>query len=78
MTLSEVNKMSNEIIETSEIIEVTESAEAKEFVIEIKISNANLQYKSDFNEAETIFWMESVKTLILKNAFDKVNQTPSE
>lgn len=76
--MSEVNKMSNEIIETSEIIEVTESAEAKEFVIEIKISNANLQYKSDFNEAETIFWMESVKTLILKNAFDKVNQTPSE
>jgi hypothetical protein len=70
--------MSNEIIETSEIIEVAESAEAKEFVIEIKISNANLQYKSDFNEAETIFWMESVKTLILKNAFDKVNQTPSE
>ena len=76
--MSEVNKMSNEIIETSEIIEVAESAEAKEFVIEIKISNANLQYKSDFNEAETIFWMESVKTLILKNAFDKVNQTPSE
>ena len=76
--MSEVNEMSNEIIETSEIIEVTESAEAKEFVIEIKISNANLQYKSDFNEAETVFWMESVKTLILKNAFDKVNQTPSE
>ena len=76
--MNEVNKMSNEIIETSEIIEVAESAEAKEFVIEIKISNANLQYKSDFNEAETIFWMESVKTLILKNAFDKVNQTPSE
>lgn len=76
--MNEVNEMSNEIIETSEIIEVAESAEAKEFVIEIKISNANLQYKSDFNEAETIFWMESVKTLILKNAFDKVNQTPSE
>ena len=70
--------MSQEIIETSEVIEVTEPVEAKEFVIEIKISNANLQYKSDFNEAETIFWMESVKTLILKNAFDKVNQTPSE
>ena len=76
--MNEVNEMSNEIIETSETIEGTESAEAKEFVIEIKISNANLQYKSDFNEAETIFWMESVKTLILKNAFDKVNQTPSQ
>jgi hypothetical protein len=75
MTLSEVNEMSEEIIETTE---VTEPVENKEFVIEIKISNANLQYKSDFNEAETVFWMESVKTLILKNAFDKVNQTPSE
>ena len=67
--------MSEEIIE---ITEVTEPVENKVFVIEIKISNANLQYKSDFNEAETVFWMESVKTLILKNAFDKVNQTPSE
>ena len=76
--MNEVNEMSQEIIETSEAIEVTEPVEAKEFVIEIKISNANLQYRSDFNEAETIFWMESVKTLILKNAFDKVNQTPSE
>jgi hypothetical protein len=76
--LSEVNEMSEEIIETSEVIEISQPVENKEFVIEIKISNANLQYKSDFNEAETVFWMESVKTLILKNAFDKVNQTPSE
>jgi len=76
--LNEVNEMSEEIIETSEVIEISQPVENKEFVIEIKISNANLQYKSDFNEAETVFWMESVKTLILKNAFDKVNQTPSE
>ena len=76
--MNEVNEMSEEIIETSEVIEIGQPVEAKELVIEIKISNANLQYKSDFNEAETIFWMESVKTLILKNAFDKVNQTPSE
>ena len=76
--MNEVNEMSEEIIETSEVIEIGLPVEAKELVIEIKISNANLQYKSDFNEAETIFWMESVKTLILKNAFDKVNQTPSE
>jgi len=76
--LNEVNEMSEEIIETSEVIEINQPVENKEFVIEIKISNANLQYKSDFNEAETVFWMESVKTLILKNAFDKVNQTPSE
>lgn len=70
--------MSEETTEIIEEIQATEPVEAKELVIEIKISNANLQYKSDFNEAETIFWMESVKTLILKNAFDKVNQTPSE
>ena len=76
--MNEVNEMSEEIIETSEVIEINQPVENKEFVIEIKISNANLQYKSDFNEAETVFWMESVKTLILKNAFDKVNQTPSE
>lgn len=50
----------------------------KEFTIEIKISDANLQYRSDFNEAETIFWMESVKTLILKSAFDKVSGEKTE
>lgn len=55
--------MSDNVIETEET--------KKEFIIEIKISDANLQYRSDFNEAETIFWMESVKSLILKNAFDK-------
>lgn len=62
--------MSEEVIETTEV--------KKEFVIEIKISDANLQYKSDFNEAETIFWMESVKNLILKNAFDKVSGEKTE
>jgi len=61
---------------SEEVIETTEAK--KEFVIEIKISDANLQYKSDFNEAETIFWMESVKTLILKNAFDKVSGEKAE
>lgn len=55
--------MSEEVIETK-----------KEFTIEIKISDANLQYKSDFNEAETVFWMESVKSLILNNAFAKSQQ----
>jgi hypothetical protein len=61
MTLSEVNEMSEEVTEN------------KEFSIEIKISNANLQYRSDFNEAETIFWIEAVKNIIMKNAFDKAN-----
>lgn len=42
----------------------------KEFTVTILISDQNLSYKSDFNEAETIFWLESVKALILKKAFD--------
>ena len=50
----------------------------KEFVIEIKISDANLAYRSDFNEAETVFWIEAVKDLILKNAFEKGNLEKSE
>ena len=62
--------MSQETIET---IETSQPVEAKEFAIEIKISNANLQYRSDFNEAETIFWIEAVKNIIMKNAFDKAN-----
>ena len=68
--MSEVNEMSEEIIEE---IQATDPVEAKEFAIEIKISNANLQYRSDFNEAETIFWIEAVKNIIMKNAFDKAN-----
>jgi len=42
----------------------------KEFTVTILISDQNLSYKSDFNEAETVFWLESVKALILKRAFD--------
>ena len=63
--------MSEETTEIIEEIQTTEPVEAKEFSIEIKISNANLQYRSDFNEAETIFWIEAVKNIIMKNAFDK-------
>ena len=61
MILSEV-KMSEEVTEAK-----------KEFTIEIKISDKNLQYKSDFNEAETISWIESAKGLIIKNAFDNAD-----
>jgi hypothetical protein len=51
--------------------EVTESIEAKtEFVVEIKISDKNLSYKSDFTEAETIFWLEAVKDLIIRKTFE--------
>lgn len=65
--------MSEETTEIIEEIQANEPVEAKEFGIEIKISNANLQYRSDFNEAETIFWIEAVKNIIMKNAFDKAN-----
>jgi hypothetical protein len=55
--------------------EVAIAAEAtvepkKDFTVTIMISDQNLSYKSDFNEAETIFWLESVKALILKRAFE--------
>ena len=44
--------------------------EVKEFKVEIKISEKNLYYKSDFSEAETIFWLEAVKDLIIKKTFE--------
>jgi hypothetical protein len=51
--------------------EVTETVEPKtEFTVEIKISEKNLSYKSDFTEAETIFWLEAVKDLIIKKTFE--------
>ena len=45
--------------------------EKKDFSVEIKISEMNLSYRSDFAEAETVFWLEAVKDLIIKNAFNK-------
>ena len=41
-----------------------------EFIVEIKISEKNLAYKSDFTEAETVFWLEAVKDLIIKKTFE--------
>ena len=58
--------------EENEIVKEEEAQEApKEFTVTIMISYKNLSYKSDFNEAETVFWLESVKDLIIKNAFNK-------
>jgi hypothetical protein len=49
----------------------TEEVESpKEFNIGINISDKNLAYKSDFNEAETIFWLEAVKNLIIQKTFE--------
>ena len=53
----------------SDVAETVE--EKKDFSIEIKISEMNLSYRSDFAEAETVFWIEAVKDLIIKNAFNK-------
>lgn len=44
----------------------------KEFNVVINISDKNLSYKSDFNEAETIFWLEAVKALIVQKTFETV------
>lgn len=52
--------------------------EVKEFSIEVKVSDKNLQYRSDFNEPETIFWLEAVKQIIMKSAFDKADLHPAE
>lgn len=63
--------MSDELI-TNDQVEVPE-VENTSFTIEISITNQNLQYRSDFNEGETIFWLEAVKSLIINNTFNKVN-----
>jgi hypothetical protein len=65
----------NETIEVKEVVEEVKQEEAsKEFTVTIMISDKNLSYKSDFNEAETVFWLESVKALILKRAFDAAGE----
>lgn len=61
--------------EENETVKEEEAQETpKEFTVTIMISDKNLSYKSDFNEAETIFWLESVKALILKRAFDAAGE----
>jgi hypothetical protein len=42
----------------------------QEATVVIKISQQNLSYKSDFSETETIFWLEAVKSLIIKKSFE--------
>ena len=66
----------NETIEVEEVVveEVKQEEASKEFTVTIMISDKNLSYKSDFNEAETVFWLESVKALILKRAFDAAGE----
>lgn len=59
--------MAKEEVKETEVSEV----ENKEFNINIKITNKNLSYKSDFSEPETIFWLESIKSIIIQKAFEQ-------
>lgn len=59
---------------SEETVVAEEEVQAKptrEFGISIKITNDNLSYNSDFSEPETIFWLEAIKAIILKKAFDQ-------
>ena len=52
--------------------EINETIEPKtEFIVEIKISDKNLAYKSDFTEPETVFWLEAIKDIIIKKTFQE-------
>jgi len=61
----------------SETLEQKIANQKSEFVVEIKISEKNLAYKSDFSEAETIFWLEAVKNLIIKKTFEAAGMSES-
>lgn len=61
--------MSEEVVAEQEVQVQTEAS--KEFSISIKITNDNLSYSSDFSEPETIFWLEAIKSIIMKKAFDQ-------
>jgi hypothetical protein len=62
----------------SEELETVETAVTpepkKEFKIEITLSEANVAYKSDFPESDTVFWLEWVKTIILQKTLSNLNQ----
>lgn len=61
----------------SETLNQKTTDQKNEFVVEIKISEKNLAYKSDFSEAETIFWLEAVKNLIIKKTFEAAGMSES-
>lgn len=61
----------------SEILDQKATDQKSEFIVEIKISEKNLAYKSDFSEAETIFWLEAVKNLIIKKTFEAAGMSES-
>jgi hypothetical protein len=54
--------------------ETVDLLDQKEFNINIKITKSNISYKSDFSEPETVFWLESIKSIIINKAFEQVNE----
>jgi hypothetical protein len=60
--MAKVQPEKEPVVETPEV--------KKEFTVTIMVSEKNLSYKSDFNEAETIFWLEAVKNLVIKKTFE--------
>ena len=54
--------------------EVNVSEAKKEFKIEVSISEANVSYKSDFPESDTVFWLEWVKNVILQKTLSSLTQ----
>jgi hypothetical protein len=63
--------MSNEDTTVSDVL--SDEAPEADFSIVIKLSDKNLSYKSDFTEAETIFWLEAVKGLVMQSTFEKAD-----
>jgi len=61
----------------SETLDQKTTDQKSEFIVQIKISEKNLAYKSDFSEAETIFWLEAVKNLIIKKTFEAAGMSES-
>jgi hypothetical protein len=54
--------------------EVVAQEAKKEFKIEVSISEANVSYKSDFPESDTVFWLEWVKNVILQKTLSSLTQ----
>lgn len=57
----------------SDVTVETQPEDEADLTIVIRITDNNLQYKSSFTEAETIFWLEAVKGLVMQNAFEKAD-----
>jgi hypothetical protein len=64
--------MSDSVTQGNQASENSSIEDDKEVSIEIVISQKDLRYRSDFSEPETIFWLEAVKSMIIKKSFDPV------